>query len=510
MSENMQSVITEQTLDIISKAQTTGFNASTGLYSYDLSPELLSLIPVVVPFRDFVSRVKSSDGNKVAVWRAIMDATSSQPDPSAGFDQPAGQIITIEQDFQAVYKPTGLGDSVSQDSIDLGTGFEDPFAVSIFNTLNNVLIGDDRKLFGAQSFALATVGAPTVTASTSGGSMASGSTTYVAAAARTGSGYYYGSGNSRATASAVSTAGTGSANSLSAIVPAIRGSVAFDWFQSANGTTWFYYTTTTTNTVTMTSTIAANQTPPVLSLPSLSVQWQGSTTGTKAVPIPPTVNLTADNGSANANDYDGFLASLTGDYTSLGQFVQQGTATQNPSVYSSNNGAALTLTGGTIPAIVQNLFLPIFNQTYLSPTAIMMNAAQAYEIAVLVMGSPAATTFLSTAAPDRVAATAGGRVGKIINPFAVGANGGIEVAIEVHPSVPPGTIVARTDRVPFPNANIGNVLEYRALRDTNQFDYGVSRVAGAGGGPRRQYEIRSLGAFVNRAPVAMGVLNNVA
>ncbi|MBP5896436.1 hypothetical protein [Streptomyces scabiei] len=74
----------------------------------------------------------------------------------------------------------------------------------------------------------------------------------------------------------------------------------------------------------------------------------------------------------------------------------------------------------------------------------------------------------------------------------------------------PGTIIARTDRVPFPQANIQNVLEYRNLRDTDQFDYGVSRIAGvAGGGPRREFEIRSVGAFVNRAPVAMATLSNV-
>lgn len=499
---NLDQQITEQTMEIIAKAQTTGFNASTGLYSYDLSPELLSLIPVVIPFRDFVPRKKSTDGNKFAVWRAIMDATSSQPDPSAGFDQAAGQIVTIEQDFQAVYKPTGLGDSVSQDSIDLATGFDDPFAVSIFNTLNNVLIGDDRKLIGAQSFPLPTAGAPVLTASTTGGTIPATTVVYLAAAGRTGSGYYYGSGNGRATASAsVTTAGTGAA-AVSAIVPSVKGAVAYDWFYSTNGSTFFYYTTTSTNVVTVTKVISANQALPT-NLASLSNVW-ASVGG--AIP---TVNLAADNGSANANDYDGFLSTLSGDYNQYGQFVQAGTATVNPSTNVSLDGAALSLSGGTITQIVQNLFLPIFNKTFLSPTVLMMNAAQAYEIAILVLGSTAATTFITTASPDRISTTAGGRVGKIINPFGAGNTGGIEVAIEVHPAVPPGTIIARTDRVPFPNANISSVLEYRALRDTNQFDYGVSRAAGAGGGPRRQYEIRSLGAFVNRAPVSMGVLQNV-
>jgi hypothetical protein len=88
--------------------------------------------------------------------------------------------------------------------------------------------------------------------------------------------------------------------------------------------------------------------------------------------------------------------------------------------------------------------------------------------------------------------------------------GGITVPIEVHTSLPPGTIIARTDRVPFPQANMSNTLEVRTLRDTTQFDYATGRVAGVvGGGPRKEFEIRSVEAFVNRIPAAMAVLSNV-
>jgi hypothetical protein len=136
----------------------------------------------------------------------------------------------------------------------------------------------------------------------------------------------------------------------------------------------------------------------------------------------------------------------------------------------------------------------------------MMNAVQAQQIANLILGSVSATTFLNTDSSGRISVTAGGRVGEIVNAPA----GGVTVPIEVHTSLPPGTIIARTDRVPFPQANISSVLEYRALRDTAQFDYGISRIGGtAGGGPRKEFEIRSVGAFLNRAPVAMAVMSNV-
>ena len=60
------SQMTEDTIAAITKAQTAGIFESTGIYSYDLS-NLISLIPVVTPWRDMVARVKSPDGNPYAV-----------------------------------------------------------------------------------------------------------------------------------------------------------------------------------------------------------------------------------------------------------------------------------------------------------------------------------------------------------------------------------------------------------------------------------------------------------
>jgi len=492
--------LTEETLGAIKKAQTSGILETTGIYSYDLS-ELVSLIPVVTPFRDIVARKQSPDGNPYAVWRAIMNLTNSQPDPSMGFDYAANEVQFLEQDFQARYKPIGYAGLVTQDAYDLAKGYGDPYAISTFQTLNQLLIGEDRKLMGAQSFALAAPAAPIVTQHTTGGTIGAVSL-YVGVAARTGSGYYYGSGNSQGTSSLVSTFGSGSANSVTATVAAVRGAVAYDWFYSANGSTWYYYTTTTTNTVTVTKTISSNQAlPSGNAVPDLSTSWKGTANAV------PTINTSADNGSANANDYDGFLASLAGDYNGSGQWGTPGSGTANPSIFNSLDGAALTLTGGTVNEIENDIFLPLWNQVKCSPTALMMNAQQAQEIANLVLGSSSATTYLQTDASGRISTTAGGRVGEIVNAPA----GGITVPIEVHVSLPPGTIVARTDRVPFPQANISSVLECRTLRDTAQFDYGISRVAGtAGGGPRREFEIRTVSALVNRAPVAMAVLGNVA
>jgi len=489
--------ISEETLAEISKAQTAGIYESTGIWSYDLSG-LVSLVPVVTPFRDLVAREKATDGNPFAVWRSLMNVNSSQLDPSMGIDFAANEATFSEQDFQAKYAPTGYAGLVTQDAFDFATGFSDPYAVATFQTLNQVLIGDDRKQLGAQSFALAAAAAPSMTTATTGGTIALNTTVYIGVAARTGSGYYYGTGNSQGNSASIETGSGTSTNTVTGTVAAIRGAVCYDWFQSSNGVTWWYYTTTTVNAVTMTKVITTNQALP--NIADLAQNWNGA-------PGVPTYNASADNGSANANDYDGFLASLSGDYSSTGQWVKPGTGTANPSVWNSLNGAALTLTGGTITEIEADIFVPLWNQVKCSPSAIMVNAAQAQEIANLILGSGSATTFLNTDASGRISVTAGGRVGEIVNAPA----GGVTVPIEVHVSLPPGTIIGRTDRVPFPQANISNVLAMRCLRDTAQFDYGIARVAGTkGGGPRREFEIRSVSALANRAPVAMAVLANVS
>ena len=494
MSALAEAGISEDTLEAIAKAQTAGITSQTGIVNYDLS-DLVSLIPVVTPFRDIVAREKSPAGAKFAVWRALMNVTASQPDPAIPLDFAANEVQFSEQDFQASYKKTGLFGSVTQDAYDLAEGYADPYSIATFQTLNQVLIGDDRKLLGAQSFALKASSAPVLTQQASGGTITNVEV-YVGVAARTISGYFYGSGNSQG-ASQHTTFSGGSANSVLAATTAVRGAVLYDWFQSADGATWYYYTSTPTNTVTMTKVITTNQALP--NLPDLTTLWKGNA-GV------PTYNASQDNGSANEADYDGFLSSLSGDYNATGQWVQPGTGTGNPSVWNSLDGAALTLEGGSIAEIQEYIFLALWQQVKCSPTAIMVNATEAQSIADLILSQPSAVTYLQTDENGRVNITAGSRIGSLINTAA----GGIPVPIDVHVSLPPGTIIGRTDRVPFPQANIKSVLAYRNLRDMSQFDYGISRIANtAGGGPRRDFEIDSLGAFANRAPVAMAAISNV-
>jgi hypothetical protein len=494
MSENL----VEQTLAALEKAQTQGILTATGIYGYDLG-ELIRLIPVVTPFRDKVARVTPTDGAEFAIWRSLMNVNQSQPRPNPGVERAGSMVNFSLQNFQAQYRPYALDTTVSQDSYYFAKGYDDPYAEATVGLLNQLLIGEDKTLIGGQSFALPTPAAPTLVPATTGGSIGA-VTVYVAVAVRTASGYYYG-GNSQGS-KANTSALTGTTNTVTATIPAVKGGFAYDWFVNSSGGadgTYVYAGTTTTGSFLFKSIpgAAANPNANPQAQPLLS-NWA------------PTLNTAADNGSAPLNadsspiEVDGLLATLTADYTATGTWVAAGTGTPNPAAFIDNGGAVLTATHGTVDQF-STLFGYIWNQCFASPSALMVNSITAQKIADLILASPGAVTYINTDADGRINITAGGHVGQVINAVA----GGVQVPIEVHPHVPPGTVIARTDSVPFSNANITNVLEVRTLQDFMQFDYAASRGTGANGGPRKDTEIRAIEAFVNRAPVTMGLLTNI-
>lgn len=354
--------ISEETLEIF-KAQTGGVTSGTGISGIDLA-DLISLVPVETPWRDQLGRVTAPVGSRNAEWRALVNVNNQQPDPSVAYDAAGALALIDEMDVFAPYQPLAMGYTVTEDAIALARGYSDAKAVAIFNSINQWKIGEDRKAFGAQAFALNTPAAPTMATATTGGSIPASTAVHVGVAARTGNGYFYG-GNSQGAAGTVTTGAGTATNTVTASIPSVRGAVAYDWFYSANGTTWFYATTTTVPSVTMTSVITSNQTPPTAVLPQLSASV-------------PTYNGSADNGSAGANQFNGLLATLAGDY-GTNSIVTPGTGTPSGAQWIDNAGGQLTVAGGGIQQLDQ-LNLAIYNSVFLSPSAYMISAQEANSI----------------------------------------------------------------------------------------------------------------------------------
>lgn len=485
--------LTQETLAEVAKAtNTSGLLVSTGVQGYDLSG-LVSLVPVNVPARNNTSafpRRIAGEGSQTAVWRALLNINSQQADVAVGMDFAGSLVKLSEQDVFAPYKPLATAGRVTLDAVAVARNFADALAVDELQTLIQLFIGQDIHIINSQNWSLGTVSAPSLVGSTTGGSIASGAQVNVKVCARSGANYFLG-GSSAASSNAQLTVGTTtSTNSVTASLAAVKGAVAYDWFVGSSSSNQVYLTTTTVASVTITSIPTAAQALP--SLPLLSA-------------TAPTTPPTADT-SFNANNwYNGIIASTLGDYGSTAP-VTPGTGTASGATFIDNAGAAPSISGGNVD-ILDTINDKLWASVQLSPTAYMMNSLQGDEISKGLLASTAAVTYLPpTDADARTNLAGGGFVGRYINKAA----GGVPVPIEIHPHVAPGTIIARTDRVPFPGSNIGSVFEVRCQYDTMRFDYAANYNPGVlGGGPRYDYETRSMETLVNRAPVAQAIASNI-
>lgn len=507
MSQLDLSQLSKETLQQIAKSiQTQGFFSNSGIQGYDLSG-LVSLVPVNVPARNNTSafpRTTAPEGNLTAVWRALLNVNSSQSDAAVGRDYAGTMAAFEEQDCFAPYQPLAKASRVTLDQIAVSKGFADALAVSEIQTLNQLFIAQDIHIIGSQNWALSAPGAPVLSDSATGGSIAASSAVYVKVSARSAANYFVGyastdgtpatvSGNSVASGSTNTTVGSvGNTNSVTASTGAVKGAVAYDWYVGSSSGAMFYYTTTTVANVTITSIPTAAQPVPA-NLPLLST-----------LP-PPATPPTADT-SASDQWYNGIIASTLGDYGATGP-VTPGTGTAaSGATWKDWGGAAMSLSGGGID-LLDSINDALWASVQLSPTSYMVNSLQGDEISSKILASTSATTFLPpTDADARTNLAGGGFIGRYVNRAA----GGVPVPIEVHPHMPPGTVIARTDRVPFPGSNIGSVFEVRTLFDTVRFNYASALSQGTlGGGPRFDYEIRSMETLINRAPVAQAVYTNV-
>ena len=138
----------------------------------------------------------------------------------------------------------------------------------------------------------------------------------------------------------------------------------------------------------------------------------------------------------------------------------------------------------------------------------MMSTLDHYNASSKIISSGGAyTLFRPDQLSERQKVVGGAYVETYLNKYFDGQ----PIPMVSHPWLPQGTILAITERVPYPNSEISNTLEVEVIEEYNQFEYGVSRTANsATGGPRYDYDVRCNEAFKNYAPVAMGIAYNVA
>lgn len=478
--------MTEETFSMV-KSATSGILYATGVAGVDLQP-LVSLVPVDTPFRNSNPRVPCPQGAKQAYWRSLLNINNQQTNAAVNFDF-AGPIAQIqEQDVYAPFAPLAMGGSVTQDALAEGQNYADVLAVDTLQTLNQLLISDDVNQLCAVSFPLPAIGTPTLATATGGGSIAAGTVVDVRVAARSGNNYYYGGSQPASAQASITVGSTTSTNTVTATVEAVKCACAYDWYVGG-----FYYTTTTTNVVTITSVPTTNQ--PVPSLPLISS-------------VAPTAVPAADT-SYQTYWQTGLLGSILGDFSTASgatSLVTPGTGTSQGAYYQSLDGAQLTVSGSAVEQLDQ-MNQAIYDAYQLSPSRYLMAAQSINDLSNVLLSTPQAVTYLQPTSEGRANGVLGGYAGTYLNKTVNGR----PIALELQPHLPPGKIIAVVDSIPFPGANIDTVLSVETQLDYWRFDYGANRQTNvSGGGPRYDFEVRSIQAFRNKAGATMGVIDNIA
>ena len=148
-------------------------SATSGLNFYDLEPGAKFLVPVLTPLRNETPRVSGMGGIQ-ANWRAITGINTTGLRLGVSGGNRAGVQAVTTTDYYASYKGIGLETSVDFEAEYAGMGFDDVRAQAGLRGLQATMIGEEALILGGNSsMPLGVTPTPTLTASSSGGGLAS-------------------------------------------------------------------------------------------------------------------------------------------------------------------------------------------------------------------------------------------------------------------------------------------------------------------------------------------------
>jgi hypothetical protein len=308
-------------------------------------------------------------------------------------------------------------------------------------------------------------------------------------------------GGTVTSADGTATTGGGTTNTAQASVASVAGAVAYDWYAGASNTAYYYVGTTTTNvSPVITALPSADATNPTAGVPRLVAARAGGGNNIR------TGGAAFIDTSADANAFNGLLASCTADINSSGGQVTHGTATSSGAYFTSLDGAKVTGNQGTVTEI-DNALLSIYNNYQISPTRMYLNAQQHYDVSSAMVKTGTFNTFLQGADMSfRQGATGGIFLTKYINKAA----NGFPIEMETEPNLPPGVIVLISEVIPYPQSEVNAVFEVETQQEYTQLEYAMSRGTGTTGGPRYDVEVRAIETFKNYFPAGCGVIQNIA
>jgi hypothetical protein len=460
-------------------------SATSGINYYDLEPAAKILYPVITPLRNRIPRV-SGKGGIQANWRAITAVNTTNIRAGVSHGNRNAAITTQTKDFVAIYAGIGLEDFVTFEADMASQGFDDVKALSVEGLLRALMLLEEPMILGGRStVGLGTTPTPTLSTTTTGGTLAA-QTLSVICVALSHDGFLngsvtggiqasisrtnadssvdtFGGGAAQKSASATQVT-TGATSTVSASVAAVNGAAGYAWFWGTAGN----------------EVLGA-----ITSINSVLIKANAAGTQTAA-------SLPASDQSANALAFDGLWTQICASGSNA-YIATQATGTA---------GTGTPLTGDGAGGVVEiDVALKAFWDNFrLSPTDIFVHSQEQQNITakILAGNTNAAQRFVFQESRDAVGG--GVVVRSYLNKFALG--GAKEIPVSLHPNMVPGTIMFYSDQLPYPLSNVRNVVQIRARRDYYQIEWPLrSR--------KYEYGVYADEVLQNYFPPAFGIITNI-
>jgi len=484
---------TQDTLGLMKESLAKNVTISTGLSAYDLQAPAKNLYPIVTPLRNSMPRVARLNPGDAARWRTITSLVGS------GFDAmgwvPEGQrsaSMSYAANFaQAPYITLGEEDTVTFEAEAAAQGYEDINATATLRLLQKTMRKEEMALLGGNaSISLGAPAAPTLSASGAGAtlpggnysvivvaltfegylnsSVAGGVATTKAITGNDGNTYTLSGGSSKRGANTVQS-GLTLGQTLNASVAVVNGAVAYAWYVGLGAGNETLQAITTINSATFGAPLAS---------------------GRQAATVVPT---NQDN-SSNQLAFDGLL---TVGFNPLNSAYVQALPTG-----TAGAGSVLTASGRGSIVEIDNMLMQMWNTYRLSPTVIYVNAQEQKNITAKCLNPTSGPLLRYTIDPGQdkpYEFAASGVVRWYYNPLT-----GIEIPINVHPDLPPGTLLAFCEKLPvwYQSNETPNVAELLTRRDYYRVDWPLRT-------RRREYGVYTEETLAVYAPFGVGIITNI-
>ncbi len=474
----------------LEKAISTG----SGLVAYDLQAPAKNLYPVYTPIRNRMPRVGGGVGTATQ-WRQVNAIIGSGYDAMAWVPegQRAGQMSYNTSNKSASYVTIGEEEGVTFEAISAARTFEDLQATASIRMLQKVMLKEEMGIaFGNNSLQLGTPDTPTVAAAGTGATLPA-ATYSVIVVALTGEGFANatksgtlavattktitgadgqtftlngGSSNKSANATQAITLG----QSLSASTTAVVGAVGYAWYVGAAGSETLQAITTINSAAFAAPLLTGNQ----------------------------AASTVAADYSTNSLAFDGLFTWATKPGT--GAYVNY------LATGAAGTGTPLTASGRGSVNEIDAMMLAMWNNYQVSLSKIYVNAQELKNITSKVLTSASGASLVNYFQDPKAGEyilTAGGSVEFYYNPF-MAPGGGRKIPIEIHPMVPPGTILGWADNLPiqYQSNHVPNVAEIKTREDYYRIDWPLTT-------RQRQAGVYAEEVLAVYAPFAMGVVSNI-